>query len=202
MSWCQVDGQPEGAAPMTLRSAHVAAPGSTGSLRAFSTLRPRQDAQTTFARHVRDVLGVHGERTRPACLSAADPQPAPCRRSLEPPRTRALLLLNAAPCPLLRPPSAPVLRAVVKAARRLPVLQRRAPCSRDQARAQARTARAAAAREVHNAAVWAAAALGRADASVRYGTYDGSSETDVKAIVAFGRQRALGPSHRARAARG
>ncbi len=53
---------------------------------------------------MRDVLGV---RTRPARLSASDPQPAPSRRSLEPPRARDLLLLNAAPCTLLRPPSAP-----------------------------------------------------------------------------------------------
>jgi hypothetical protein len=50
------------------------------SLRAsvYSTLHPRQDAQTPIARHERDVLGV---RTRPARLSASDPQG--CRRSLE-----------------------------------------------------------------------------------------------------------------------
>jgi hypothetical protein len=35
----------------------------------------------------------------------------PCRRSPEPPRARALLSLNAAPCALLRPPSAPGCRS-------------------------------------------------------------------------------------------
>ncbi len=40
------------------------------------------------------------------------PAPSPCRRSLESPRARALLLLNAALSTLLGPPSAPVLRAV------------------------------------------------------------------------------------------
>jgi hypothetical protein len=86
------------------------------SLGASVTLRPGQDAQTPIARHVSDVLGVHGVRTRPERLSASDPQrPAPPVPGTSPGRPP---LLNASP--------SPVLRAVVKAARRVPVLQRRA----------------------------------------------------------------------------
>jgi hypothetical protein len=59
----------------------------------------------------------------------------------------------------------------------------------------------AAARELRSAAVCAASALARADALVRYGTYDGVNR-DRKPILAFGRQQAFGLSQRARAARG
>jgi hypothetical protein len=103
------------------------------------TLRPRQDARTTIARHLCDVLGVHGVRTLPARLSASDPDPVPPvpGTSL---RARSPLLSAA---PLGRPPP---LRAVVKAARRVPVLQR--PAFKLQQPG------------LHDAAVCAAAALG------------------------------------------
>jgi hypothetical protein len=76
------------------------------SLRAhvFSALCLAKDAHTSIARLVCDVVGV---RVRPTRFFAADRQLAPCRQSLEPPSARALFLLNAAPCTLLGPPSAP-----------------------------------------------------------------------------------------------
>jgi hypothetical protein len=75
--------------------------------------------QNPIARHVRDVLGVHGVRTRPARLSASAPQPAPPVPVTNPPRAPSSCSTPRSElCALLGPLPAPVLRAVVKPARR------------------------------------------------------------------------------------
>jgi hypothetical protein len=74
-------------------------------LRLRASVFPRRlpDATRTVRSRVansRVVLGV----LSPRALARVRPPARPCRRSLEPPRARALLSLKAAPCTLLQPP--------------------------------------------------------------------------------------------------